>query len=111
MLYYNGIDLSEGIDVAKSNNSKGYIVCHYWYFHHGFKFQNSVCNGCHDLAMLCLNLSDVAIFTVKDVDYCITHDISESDAIHLLVNPVLEDHVYTKNHVFFVCLFIIYVYI
>ena len=29
MLYYDGIDLSEGIDFAKSNNSKEYIVCHY----------------------------------------------------------------------------------
>ena len=31
MLYYDRIDLSEGVDVgkAKSNNSKECIVCHY----------------------------------------------------------------------------------
>ena len=29
MLYYDRIDLSEGIDVAKSNNSKECIICHY----------------------------------------------------------------------------------
>ena len=29
MLYYNRIDLSEGVDVGKSNNSKECIVCHY----------------------------------------------------------------------------------
>ena len=41
MLYYDGIDLSEGIDLTKSNNSKEYIVCHYSYINHGFKFQSS----------------------------------------------------------------------
>ena len=25
------------------------MVCHYWFFNHGFKFQNFFSNGCHDL--------------------------------------------------------------
>ena len=69
MLYYDRTDLSVGTDVAKSNNSIECIICHYWYFNHGFKFHNSVCNGCHDLTMLCLNISNIAIITVKGVDY------------------------------------------
>ena len=32
MLEYENIDISEGIDVNKSSNSKEYSVCHYWYF-------------------------------------------------------------------------------
>ena len=32
MLYYNRIDLSEGIKVTKGNNSKKCMVCHYWFF-------------------------------------------------------------------------------
>ena len=92
MLYYNRIDLSEGIDPAKGNNSKESIACHYWYFNHGFIFQNSACNGCHDLTTLCLNLSDIAIITVRNVDCrCIIHNISKSEAIHLLQNSVLDD--------------------
>ena len=40
--------------------------------------------GCHDLTMLCLNISDIAINTVESVDSCcIIHD-SKSEAIHLL---------------------------
>ena len=54
-------DLSERIDVAKSNNNKECMVCHYWFFNHGFKFQNFVCNGCHYLIMLCLNLNNIAL--------------------------------------------------
>ena len=50
---------------TKSNNSKEYIICHYWVFNHGFEFQDSICNGCHDLTMLCLDISDIAIITVK----------------------------------------------
>ena len=32
MLYYGQIDVSEGIDVNKTSASKGYDICHYWYF-------------------------------------------------------------------------------
>ena len=64
MLYYNRIDIHEGIDVAKSNNSKECISCHCLFFNHGFKFQDSVSNGCHDLTMLCLNISNIAIIIV-----------------------------------------------
>ena len=49
MLYYNRIDnISDGIDLAKSNNSTECMICHYCFFNQGFKFQDSVCNSCHD---------------------------------------------------------------
>ena len=84
--------LSEGIDHAKGNNHKECIICHYWFFNHRFKYQNFICNGCHDLTMLCLNISDTAIIIVKGVDCCcIIHDISRFEAIYLLENSVLND--------------------
>ena len=30
MLYYNKIDVSEGIDVNKASAPKGCIICHHW---------------------------------------------------------------------------------
>ena len=85
---------SEGINVAKSNNSKECIVCDYWYLNHGFKFQKCVCNDCHDLIM-CLGLSDITIITVKSIDYCcIFNDIIKSDVIHFLQNSVFDDRGY-----------------
>ena len=51
MFYYDRIDTSEKIDLAKSNNSKECMICHYWFFNLGFNFQDYVCNGCHDLTM------------------------------------------------------------
>ena len=62
------------------------------FFNHGFKFQVSVYNGCKDLTILSLNISDIAIITVKYVDYrCIIYNIRKSEAINLLINCVLED--------------------
>ena len=63
------------------------MICHHYFFNHGFKFQNYVCNGCHNLTMLTVNISDIAIITVKNTDYrCIVHNISKFEAINLLEN-------------------------
>ena len=43
----------------------------------------------------CYLFSDIAIITVKEIDYhCIIHDVSKSEAIHLLENSVLDDRGY-----------------
>ena len=39
-MYYDGTDLSKGIDHDKSNSYKECMICHYWIFHHGFEFQD-----------------------------------------------------------------------
>ena len=51
----NRIDLSKETNVTKCSNSKKCIVCHYSYFHHGFKYKIFTCNGCQDLMVLCQN--------------------------------------------------------
>ena len=58
MLYYDKIDINAGIDPTKSNRSKECMICHDWFFNHGFNFQDAISNGCHDLTILCLNRSD-----------------------------------------------------
>ena len=69
MLHYDRIDISERINLAKTNNSKKYMICHYWFFNSGFKFQDSICNGCHDLTMLSVNINDIATIIVQNLDY------------------------------------------
>ena len=71
MLYFDRIDLSEGADVNKTIKSNECDICHYWYFlNKVFKFQPFVCNRCHDLLMIPMNLSDIAILKIKNADYC-----------------------------------------
>ena len=70
MLYFDRIDVSEGINVNKTRASKERDICHYWYFlNFSFKFQPNVCNRCHDLLMMSMNLSDIAILNIKGPDY------------------------------------------
>ena len=69
MLYYDRIDISEGTDPTKSNRSKERMICHYFFFNNGFKFQDCVYNGCHDLTLLTVNISDIAIITIKNDHY------------------------------------------
>ena len=63
-------------------------VCHYWYFlSYSFKFQLNICNRCHELLMMSMNLSDTAILKIKDSDYvCIISLISKNEAINLMQN-------------------------
>ena len=90
---YFGSPRSKCFDAPKvytAKNSKAFLIYHYRYFNHGFKFQNLICNGCHNLMMLRLNLSDI-IITDKSIDSrCIIHDINKSDEIHLLENSILD---------------------
>ena len=92
MIYYDRVDVSEGIDVNKTNESKECDICHYL-LNKGFKFQTNVCNRCHYLLMS-MNLSDNAILSIivyccilNSINYCcITSRISKTEAINLMLN-------------------------
>ena len=84
--YYDRIEVSEGIDVNNTKTSKEWDICHYQYFlNKGFKFQSYVCNRCHHLIMISMNLSDITILNIKVADYCcIISGISKSEAIKIM---------------------------
>ena len=44
--------------------------------------------------MLSVNINDIAIITIKNVDYCCNIHNSKSEAINLLKYSVLEDRGY-----------------
>ena len=74
MLYYDRIDVSKGIDVNRTSNSKECNICCYWYsLNKSFKFQPNAYNRCHDLVMMSWNLSDIAILNIKSADSCCIH--------------------------------------
>ena len=79
MLYYDRTEASERIDVNKTSASKECDICHYWHFpNKGFNFQPYVCNRCHDLLMMSLNLSNIATLKIKGSHYrCIISGISK----------------------------------
>ena len=93
MQYYDRIGVFEGINVNKTSASKECDICHYWYlFSYSFRFQPNVCNRCHDLLMMSVNLSDTAIFNIKHSNYCcIISLIGKNEAINLLQNVDLTE--------------------
>ena len=78
MLYY------ERIDVNQTDASKYCDICRYWYF------LNYVCNRCHDLLMMSINLDNIAILNIRGSDYrCIISLIIKNQAIRLMQNANL----------------------
>ena len=87
MLYFDRINVSEGIDINKTSTSKVWYLSLLVFLNKGFKFQTYVCNRCHDLLMLSMNLNNIAIFKIKNGDYrCIITETSKSEAINLIKN-------------------------
>ena len=93
MLQYKKIDVSEGIDVNNTSAPKQCELCHYWYFKDfGFKFEEHVCNGCHDLLTMAHSLKNIAILTAKGATFrCLLMDISKNEALKKLNNSVTYD--------------------
>ena len=74
------------------------MICHYLFFNNGFKFQDYVCNVCHYFTMLCIDINNITIISVKNVYHrCIIHNIRKSGASDLLKNSVLEDRGYIEK--------------
>ena len=95
MLQYQKIVVSEGIDVNKTGASKECELCHYWFFKDvGFKFEEHVCNGCHDLLTMAHSLKNIAILTAKGATFrCLLIGISKTEALKKLNNSVTCDRV------------------
>ena len=84
MLYFDRIDVFEGIDVNETSLSKECDICHYWHFLYNHSmFQPNVYNLFHDILMMAMNLIDVAILNIKGSDYfCLISLISKNETIN-----------------------------
>ena len=93
MLEYNRIDISEGIDVNKTNLSNDCKLCHYWFFKDiGFKYEPYLCNACHDLMQKAMSFNNVAVVYVKESAYRINFwYMSKDDTINIMNGSNLVD--------------------
>ena len=93
MLQYEKIDILKGIDVNKIGASKEWELCHYWFFKDfGFKFEEHVCNGCHDLLTMGHSLKNIEILSAKRATFrCLLMGTSKNEALKKLNNSVTYD--------------------
>ena len=93
MLEYKTIDISEGIDVNKTNLSKECDICHYWYFKDiCFKYEPYLYNGCHDLMQKPMSFNNIPIVYIKENAYRIHFwYMNKDDAINIMNGSNLAD--------------------
>ena len=93
MLRYQQIDVSEGIDVNKTSASEECELCHYWFYKDvGSKFEERVCNRCHDLLMMAHSLKNIAILSTKGATFrCVLIGVGKNEGLKRLNNSVTYD--------------------
>ena len=93
MLAYERIDISDGIDVNKSDESKEYMLCHYWYFlDKNFSCGRYLCEGCYNMTQKCNKLKNIAIVHIKKSVYRICFlFMNKHEAKKLMPNSNLTD--------------------
>ena len=93
MLRYRKVDVLEEIDLSKTSASKECELCHYWFFKDiGFKFEEHVCNKCHDLLTMAYSLKNIAILNAKGVTFRrIWMGISKNEGLKRLNKSVTDD--------------------
>ena len=91
-MQYNTIDVSDRIYVNKTSASKECELCHYQFFKDiGFRFEEHVCNKCHDLLTIADSLKDSILNAEGPTFRCILMGISKNEAIKRLNNSVTHD--------------------
>ena len=70
MIEYDRIDISEGIDVDKTNKSKECMFCHYWYFlNKNFSYGPYLCDGCYKVTQKSIDFKNIKIVCAKGSAY------------------------------------------
>ena len=93
MLEYNRIDISEGIDVNKTNKSKECMLCNYYYFlDKNFSYGPYLCDSCCNIMQKSNDFRNIAIVHVKKSGYRIYFlYMSKREAKKLMHNTNLID--------------------
>ena len=68
MLKYDKIDITEGIDLDKTNKSRECMFCHHWYYlNKNFSYGLFTCDGYYKIVQESIDFKDIAIIRVKKV--------------------------------------------
>ena len=86
MLKYDKVDITEGIDVDKTNKSRECMFCHYWYYlNKNFSYGPFTCDGCYNIVQKSIDFKNIAIIRVKNNAYRVYFkDISKHKAKKLM---------------------------
>ena len=70
MLQYDRINISEGIDINKTNKSKECMLCYYWYLlNRNVTYGPYLCDGYYNIMQKFIDFKNIAIVYVKKSSY------------------------------------------
>ena len=94
MLEYDGIDISEGIDINKCEETcRRCSLCKFYYFlDKNFSYGPFLCNGCYVIFLKAVSMQNLAIINHNGNHYRVNFAfISNKDAYNLIKNAMLID--------------------
>ena len=92
MLEYDRIDISEGIDINKcEETSRECIICKFYYFlDKNFKYEPYLCDGYYDMSMKAVSMQNLTIINHNGNYYRVIFAfMSKKDASNLIKNAVI----------------------
>ena len=90
MLEYDRIDISEGIDINKcEETSKKCTLCKFYCFlDKNFSYGPFLCNGCYDMSLKAISMQNLTIIN----HYCVNFVfINKKDVYNLIKNATIKD--------------------
>ena len=94
MLEYDRIDISEGIDINKcEETSRRCNLCKYYYFlDKNFSYGPFLYNACYDMSLKAVSMKNLTIIKHNGNHYRVNFAfISKKDAYNLIKNATIKD--------------------
>ena len=66
MIEYERIDISEGVDLNKTNKSKECMLCRYYFLNKNFSYGPYLCDGCYNMTQKSVDSKNIDIIYVKE---------------------------------------------
>ena len=89
MLKYDKIDITEGIDLNKTNKSKECMFCHYWYYlNKNFSYSPFTCDGCYDIVQRSTDFKNIASVHIKKTAYRIYFQHMSKHEAKIIMNKL-----------------------
>ena len=92
MLEYDRIDISEGIDINKcEETSRECSLCKFYYFlDKNFKYRPYLFDGCYDMSMKAVSMQNLTILYHNGNYYCVIFVfMTKKDVYNLIKNAII----------------------
>ena len=93
MLEYDRIDISEGIDINKrEETSRRCGLCKFYFLYKNFSYRPFLCNGCYDMSLKAVSMQNLTIINHNGNHYHVNFAfISKKDVYNLIKNATIID--------------------